>query len=398
MINPGSGKIVHEVTPDGAVFFGADADAGNTDESSKYPSAVNLVYKWTGDRRLPAATSIRPASGRCSSSTGLDEDGDGWPEGLGNVERPGMGEEKLDNAVYTIRGYADLADMAAARRRQPDPALGDRQGAAAAGEVRAGLVVRRRHPLLRRLPRRPDNEKIYQRHWITLTPTDAVLPRIPGRPAGPLASPDRTPDATLNEHEQNCYTLRGSASGPLDGSGLYHTGTGPTSATGGNRGPSCDSVVSAVQSERNIFTLNSAIAAVSEGNYGRLGRNQQGIYTAGNAQSQLDPDLWEMPGMMPEIVPGGDFGANINKLFTERSMVMQAWGAYGTIWPVVHQWLGVSPDLGRGRVAVVPQIPAGQPSAVRDATSGSAPARSTSQPRAPGSVPSPRSGATSASA
>ena len=61
--------------------------------------------------------------------------------------------------------------------------------------------------------------------------------------------------------------------------------------------------------------------------------------------------------MMPEIVPGGDFGANIDKLFTERSMVMQAWGAYGTIWPVVHQWLGVSPDLGRGRVAVVPQLP-----------------------------------------
>ena len=74
----------------------------------------------------------------------------------------------------------------------------------------------------------------------------------------------------------------------------------------------------------------------------------------------MDPGLWEMPGMMPEIVPGGDFGANIDKLFTERSMVMQAWGAYGTIWPVVHQWLGVSPDLGRGRVAVVPQIPDGQ--------------------------------------
>ena len=122
-------------------------------------------------------------------------------------------------------------------------------------------------------------------------------------------------------------------------------------------------MISAVQSERNIFTLNSAIAAVSEGNYGRLGRNQQGIYTTGNAQSQLDPDLWEMPGMMPEIVPGGDFGANINRLFTERSMVMQAWGAYGTIWPVVHQWLGVSPDLGRGRISVIPQIPAGQPSA-----------------------------------
>ena len=63
---------------------------------------------------------------------------------------------------------------------------------------------------------------------------------------------------------------------------------------------------------------------------------------------------------MPEIVPGGDFGANIDRLFTERSMVMQAWGAYGVLWPVVHQWLGVSPDLGRGRLAVVPQLPPDQ--------------------------------------
>jgi hypothetical protein len=364
IVNRGSGKIVHEVTPDGAVYFGQNRDPGNTDESSKYPSAVNLVWKWTGDRRF--LRDLYPASVNAMRyiDRRLDADGDGWPEGLGNVERPGMGEEKLDNAVYTIRGYADVADMAQVMNDQ---------------RTRRWAIVRAQR-LLAKFERDwwfggttrsyadslgDNNEKIYQRHWITLTPTDAVLPRIPGRPAGPLARWDRA-RATLNEHEQNCYTLRGSASGPLDGSGLYHTGTGPTSATGGNRGPSCDTVVSAVQSERNIFTLNSAIAAVSEGNYGRLGSNQQGIYTAGNAQSQLDPDLWEMPGMMPEIVPGGDFGANINRLFTERSMVMQAWGAYGTIWPVVHQWLGVSPDLGRGRVAVVPQIPVEQTRASGD--------------------------------
>ena len=48
-VNGNSGKIVHEVTPDGAVYFGANADPGNTDESSKYPSAVALVWRWTGD-------------------------------------------------------------------------------------------------------------------------------------------------------------------------------------------------------------------------------------------------------------------------------------------------------------------------------------------------------------
>jgi hypothetical protein len=49
-------------------------------------------------------------------------------------------------------------------------------------------------------------------------------------------------------------------------------------------------VISAVPSERRIFTLNSAIAAVSEGNFGRLGANQQQFYMRGNALSQLDPD------------------------------------------------------------------------------------------------------------
>jgi hypothetical protein len=356
IVNKGSGKIVHEVTPDGAVYFGANADPGNTDESSKYPSAVAVVWRWTGDKRF--LKDLYPASLKAMKYVAtLDEDGDGWPEGLGNVERPGMGEEKLDNAVYTIRGYADLADLARA--------VGD-------GETRR-WATKKANVLLDKFEDDwwyasggarsyadslddPGNEQVFQRHWIGLTPTDAVLPKLPGRPSAPLASNEHA-NTTLTQHERRCFTNR---------LGLYHTGTGPTSAPDGNPGPSCDSVVSAVPSERSIFTLNSAIAAVSEGNYGRLGANQQRRYIRGNARSQLDPDLWEMPGAMPEIVPSPDFGANIDRLFTERSMVMQAWGAYGVLWPILHQWLGVSPDLGRDRVAVVPQLPAGQTKASAD--------------------------------
>jgi hypothetical protein len=43
-------------------------------------------------------------------------------------------------------------------------------------------------------------------------------------------------------------------------------------------------------------------------------------------------------------------------------MVMQAWGNYGTAWPVIHQQLGVRPYLNDGVLQVVPQVPAGQPS------------------------------------
>ena len=349
IINEGSGKIVHEVTPDGAVYFGANEDEGNTDESAKYPSAVNLVWKWTGDRAF--LHDLYPASVEAMRYvSSLDDDNDGWPEGLGNVERPGMGAEKLDNAVYTIRGYADVADMA--------EVMGDRQTRQWAIGKASELIQKFDQDWWYGADTRsyadsltdPGNVKVFQRHWIGLTPTDAVLPRLPGRDAGPLAQIGRA-NQTLNEHEQDCYT------GEL---GLFHTGTGPTSAPAGNPGASCDSVISSVSSERVIFTLNSAIAAVSEGNYGRLGPDQQRFYIRGNARSQLDPDVWEMPGMMPEIVPSPDFGANLDRLFTERSMVMQAWGAYGTIWPVVHHLLGVSPDLGRGTVSVVPQVPPGQ--------------------------------------
>jgi hypothetical protein len=49
-----------------------------------------------------------------------------------------------------------------------------------------------------------------------------------------------------------------------------------------------------------------------------------------------------------------------------RSMVMQAWNQYGTMWPVVHQQLGVRPDMGRGRLTVVPQLPSRAPIAGRD--------------------------------
>ena len=56
----------------------------------------------------------------------LDVDSDGWPEGSGNVERPGMGPEKLDNGVYYIRALLDLADMARSKHDDATVDVGDR--------------------------------------------------------------------------------------------------------------------------------------------------------------------------------------------------------------------------------------------------------------------------------
>lgn len=352
VVNDRSGKVVHEVVSDGSVYFGANGDAGNTDETAKFPSAVALVWRWTGDRSfLDEMYGFSVRNMRHVVDT-LDTDGDGWPEGLGNVERTGMGAEKLDNTVYTIRGLRDLADLADAKRDTATVRWATDR--AEAMEKRfdtawwyGGDTGQYADSLD---PGDPggDNTKIFQRHWIGVTPMDAELVR-PGKVTRPLAA-DEHAGTALAKREEPCYT------GTY---GLYHTGTGPTSAEGGNRGPSCDTAVSSVQSERSVYSLGNGIMAVAEGNYGRL--TQQRRYTTANARIQLDRAVWEMPGAMPEIAPSPDFDPpNIDRKLTDRSMVLQAWGAYGNLWPVVHHQLGVAPDLGRRRVEVVPQVPAGQ--------------------------------------
>ncbi len=337
--NGDSGKVVHEVTPDGQVYFGANDDPGNTDETSKFPSAVALIWRWTGDDGFRDEMYDFTVRNMRYVFRELDEDGDGWPEGLGNVERDGMGEEKLDNTVYTIRGLRDLADLAASK--------GDRATRVWATDKAEGME--RRFDATWWTPgdarqyadslENPDNTRVFQRHWTGVTPVEAQIKK-PGRSADRPLAPLGHARTLVAQRERSCYT------GEL---GLFHTGSA-----------GCDSTTSTVPAERAVFTLNSSIMAVAEAALGRMGPSQLKRYTTGNARVQLDPSIWELPGAMPEIAPSPDFEANIERKFTERSMALQAWGAYGVLWPVVHYQLGVAPDLGRATLRVVPQVPSGQ--------------------------------------
>jgi hypothetical protein len=340
LANGDSGKVVHEVTHDGSIYYGLNDDPGNTDETAKFPSAVALLWRWTGDGDwLDEMYDFSRAN--MEHVVSLDEDGDGWPEGLGNVERGGMGEEKLDNAVYTIRGLYDLADMAQAQ--------GDDETRTWA--LDHGRELRQRFEREWWMPevpqhadslREPGGQKSQQRHWIGGTPMDVEL--VERRRTEPGLTTYGHGTAALALRETECYSNE---------NGMFHTGrAGCDGAPEGDR----------PQGELDIFTLNTAIMAVGQGNYGRM--EQQARYTEDNVALQLDSD--EQPGAMPERASAPAYGTNIDKPFTERGMVLQAWGAYGTIWPVVHQQLGVRPDLGRGWLEVVPQLPGPQPIAGRD--------------------------------
>ena len=335
--NGTSGKVIHELITDGSVFFGSNADPGNTDETAKFPSTVALIWRWTGDNTFRDELYPFAKSNMEYIFSALDADKDGWPEGLGNVERDGMGPEKLDNTTATMRGLRDLEDLAKSK--------GDGATATWAGEKAADLEARFENAWwMPGIPQHADslsatNERIQQRHWIGVTPMEIETVR----------DGETVPGLTTKEHGDQALDLRET---PCygDSFGLFHTGT-----------PGCDPAVSGRDAERTIFTLNTSIMAVGEGNYGRLGPQQQQRFTRANRRLQL-PDFDEQPGAMPEIAPSPDYSAtgSIDRKFTERAMVLQAWGNYGTAWPVVHQQLGVRPDVGRGALEVVPQVPEGQ--------------------------------------
>ncbi|HYZ81486.1 MAG TPA: hypothetical protein VE571_09475 [Solirubrobacteraceae bacterium] len=361
ILNNRSGIVVHEAVSDGSVYFGHDSQTVasdgtktndfNTDETVKFPSAVALVWRWTGDKRFLDSMYDFTKRNMHSIDQRYDVDRDGWPEGSGNVERPGMGPEKLDNGVYYMRGLYDLADMA---RAEHDPATAS-WATGLANRLRAQFEQTWWDPSVSQYADSlsdPGNTQVYLKNWIDQVPMEASL--TTGTQVTPGVTTRAHGVAALASRESSCFS--GDRPGSL---GLFQTGCG-----GGADG----------KGDFEIFSLTTAIQAVGEGNYGRLGASEQRRYTDANAETMFSepatggtPD--EMPGAMPEIFPStpktdpsAGIPANIDRCWSCRSMVMQAWGNYGTVWPVVSQQLGVRPFLGQSALEVVPQVPDGQPS------------------------------------
>ena len=322
VVNHSSGKIAHETVTNGAVYFGANGDSGNTDESEKFTSAVALLWRWSG--RDDWMKDLYPAARGAVRyvTNNLDADKDLWPEGSGNVEREGMGAEKLDNTVYLYRALVDLAAMARARGDKATVAFAVSRAAKMKARF-SGAWYLKAVPGFADSLENPGNTKLMQRHWIGVTPMESE----------PSLATRKQAAAALALRETKCYT---------GAWGLFHTGT-----------PGCDKAVSAVKSERQVFSLNTAIMAVGEANFGHMTQSRR--YQRFNAKLTTRPD--EQPGAMPEIAPSHDYGRSIDLPFNERASVEQAWGTYATIWPVVHSELGVAPDLGRSRLVVIPQLP-----------------------------------------
>jgi glycogen debranching enzyme len=327
VVNGSTGKVVHEVVTDGSVYWGTNDDPGNTNETAQFATAVDLLWRWSGDNRFrdEMYTFVRDGMGYITSESKCppsdpsaegtcDDDRDGWPEGYGMVERSGMGEEKLDNTAYTWQALRALQHMAESKGDTATATWADGKADAMEAKFDAAWWMASQNLYADSLDD-PGDVQLQQKHWINATPMETLL------------APQNRATAALNTLESPTFT--GSC-------GLFHTGAG-----GGPTGAG----------ELKCWTLPTSVMAVAEANYGRLSNKQAPFYMDSIAR-QLD---LEMPGALPEISPSPEYDPFVD--FRDRAMFMQAWSSYGVQWPVIHNFLGISPDVPARSLSVVPDIP-----------------------------------------
>ena len=341
-----NGRIIHEVSTNGSVY-----NPGNVNETAQFITLVWNYYAWTGDKAL--ITQLYPdiQKGIAWLQKEKDPDNNGYPNGSGMMEIPGLDTEMIDVAAYMQQAYASAARLA--------EAVGDKISAHAYQELADELkmkinnewwqsdhnsfgdfratIAEARSIIAAALVRADTLNK----PWAVaeLKATRSQLRRYPANKSIPhvvyhnwvVNTPLETGMADVNKAKHALETLK-KYQNPF---GVFVTGIDRTEEP--------DSVV--LRSRRKIFsytgavmTLPTGVAAVSAARYGYPDESLQYIKKLENSFS------YALPGSMYEVSP--DFG-----------MITQAWNIYGVAVPIVNYFFGVQPQAFDKTVVISPSMP-----------------------------------------
>ena len=343
-----NGRIIHEVSTNGVVY-----NRGNVNETAQFVTLVYNYLQWTGDVQLVKDIFPDLKKGIEWLLTTKDPDDNGYPNGSGMMEIPGLESdlELIDVAVYTQQALSSAAVLATAagddalarqygdraevlRRKINDEwwvneqrSYGDFRSTSEEGThiLKAALIrsdtmkkaesVRTLKALekgLRENPVRGTRTFLIYNNWVVNTPMETgIATREHALKA--LASAERF---------QNAF-------------GLFVTGIDKTDEP--------DSVVLA--SRRKIFsytgavmTLPTGVIAVGAARYGQIDQ-------ALRSMKKLERSFsYALPGSMYEVSP--DFG-----------MITQAWNIYGVAVPIVSGIFGIQPDAPHKTTRITPKLP-----------------------------------------
>jgi len=342
----GNGRIIHEVSTNGAVF-----NPGNVNETAQYITLLKFYMDWTGDTELIKQLFPEVKKGITWLVDEMDPDGNGYPNGNGMMEIPGLDTEMVDVAVYTQQALASAATLASiigdsvlAKQYQKsadelkskinnewwneqDQSFGDFRGTVAEAKPILAAALIRADTLgkpwaVAELKATQNNLSRYgasqhvpfvvYHNWVVNTPMETGVADLEKGKAALL---------TAKKYEN-----------PF---GVYVTGI--------DRTEEVDSVV--LKSRKKTFsyigavmTLPTGVQAIAAAKYGTPDES------LGYIQKLQQSFSYALPGSMYEVSP--DFG-----------MVTQAWNIYGVAVPIIQHFFGIKPQAYNKTIFLSPSMP-----------------------------------------
>lgn len=343
----GNGRILHEMSTNGAVF-----NEGNINETPQFASLIWEIYSWNGDQEFLKAYFPTVQKGLQWLLEENDANQNLFPDGFGMMEIHGLNSEMIDVAAYTQKAFEDAAKMANALNKSnlakeyeelasllkqkintefwseefgsyADFIGTDEQALHLIEDalVRADTLNKpwaveelkaTRDQILRNPSSKP-RPFVLHHNWVVNTPMEMGI-----------ADPEKALIALENAKK---YT------NPF---GMFVTGIDRDASAGMDEGSFKGSKVFSYTGA--VMTLPTGVQAVSENNYGRP---DQALYYLKRMTRTFS---YALPGSMYEVSP--DYG-----------MVTQAWNIYAFAVPIVKQFFGIHPKAYDKVVEIEPQMP-----------------------------------------
>ncbi len=346
-VTNGNGRIVHEVSTNGAVF-----NKGNINETPQFASLIWNIYQWNGDKDFLKKYFPTVQKGLDWLMKENDSNHNLFPKGFGMMEIHGLDSEMIDVASYTQKAFADASKMA--------QELGKDVLAIQYEELAAKLKVK-------------INKEFWSEEFNSYADfigTDAqalkliedamvradtlkkpwALTELENTKKSILLHPSNLPKPFVVYHNWVVNTpmemgiadqdkaLRAleTASQFVNPFGVFVTGIDRDETAGTDDGTFKGS--KAFSYTGAVMTLPTGVVAIAENNYGRPEKALDYLKKMTHSFS------YALPGSMYEVSP--DYG-----------MMCQAWNIYAFAVPIVNQFFGINPNAAHKTVVIEPKLP-----------------------------------------
>lgn len=342
----GNGKIIHEMSTNGAVF-----NDGNINETPQFASLIWEIFKWNGDLEFLKKYFPTIKKGLEWLQT-QDTNANLFPEGFGMMEIHGLDSEMIDVAAYTQKAFKDASKMA--------EILEERELATEYADMATKLkkkineefwsedfnsygdFIGTDHQAIRLIDDAVIRADTLEKPWAVkeLKETKAKILANPSAGSRPFVVHHNwvvnTPMEMMIAEPEKAIKALNTAEKYRNPFGVFVTGidrdevekTEEASFKGGE----------VFTYTGAVMTLPTAVQIIAENNYGRPEKALDYLDRMTRSFS------FAFPGSMYEVSP--DYG-----------MMSQAWNIYGYAVPIVSQFFGIQPEAVNKKILIQPQMP-----------------------------------------